>query len=637
MGVTTGGMLTTEQGLEDGNSDPKFYRYHGTGSVAEFVADAFKCHGPAITISTACSSGAAAIAAALEMLRSGQAERVLAGGADALCRLTCFGFHALQLVDPTGAHPLDVHRRGMTVAEGAGVLLLTASEQVPENAIACVLGAGLGCDAYHASSPHPEGEGAFRAMEAAIADANINAHEIDYINLHGTGTPDNDLSEAKAIVRLFPHEKPVMSSIKGAFGHPLAAAGAVEAVVCALAISEGMIPANAGCNKPDPELGLLPVLKPVEGESVKTVLSNSFGFGGNNTALVIAANEKYPPEQAVSESVFFEILGSSCLTGAGDTDQTLGCLLLGEPCAGRVPDKIVSRGLPPRVIRRLKRFPRMALSMAEAVVAQGEASDSPDAVFLGTGWGALSETHDFLEQLFESHGAYASPIDFVGSVHNAAAGQVAIRFGIKGPNITATGGDYSFEQALMLSGLLSKDSKGALLVMAADEYHDRLSPLFDPSVRLAEKASDGGGCLLLRRTDAPKGIGVKAAFYEKSHASAIAHLVKRLSEKAGIAKGYGAVLAGIPARFRDQGQQQLTDFIRQSGFSGPVIDYRGFVGEFASASAVATVLAARFVKRRKIPGGVWGTADVDLKGKGILVLGLGGYITAVCVNGQEVL
>jgi 3-oxoacyl-(acyl-carrier-protein) synthase len=164
-----------------------------------------------MVVSTACSSGVVAIALALKMLRSGMFRTVLAGGVDSLSRLTYFGFHSLQLVDQTGCKPLDQNRQGMAVAEGAGMILLTTEKPVHYRAE--ILGAGLSCDAYHPAAPHPEGEGAFMAMQRALTDAGISPEAIDYINLHGTGTPDNDLAEAKAVGRVLTTPPP-LSSIK---------------------------------------------------------------------------------------------------------------------------------------------------------------------------------------------------------------------------------------------------------------------------------------------------------------------------------------------------------------------------------------------------------------------------------------
>jgi 3-oxoacyl-(acyl-carrier-protein) synthase len=294
IGTTTGGILTTEQLLRENVRDREPYRYHGLTSVAEYLAGELGCGGPALAVSTACSSGAVAIAMALQMLRRGRAKRVLAGGVDSLCRLTYFGFHSLQLVDREGCRPLDRDRHGMAVAEGAAMLLLTTEK--PAAPLAELLGAGLSCDAYHPAAPHPQGRGALLAMEAALADAGLAPADIDYISLHGTGTPENDLAEAQAVNALFAAPPP-LSSIKGATGHSLAASGAIEAVVSTIAVADDFLPANTGCKHPDPALGLMPLARPTS-RTASAVLSNSFGFGGNNGSLVISKPERFPPPPA---------------------------------------------------------------------------------------------------------------------------------------------------------------------------------------------------------------------------------------------------------------------------------------------------------------------------------------------------
>ncbi|MCP4694082.1 MAG: 3-oxoacyl-ACP synthase, partial [Desulfobacterales bacterium] len=453
LGVTTGGMLRTEELLKEERRDKASFTLHSTGSVAEIVAGTHGCKGPVLTISTACSSGAAAIGIALEMLRAGLARRVLAGGADSLCRLTFHGFNSLQLIDPEGARPLDKDRRGMSVAEGAAMLLLEGDESPPPNAAAEILGAGFSCDAHHPAAPRPDGVGAAEAIRAALDDGGLSAGDIDYISLHGTGTADNDLAEARAVRAIFGERTPPLSSVKGATGHSLAAAGAMEAVIAAMAVSEGWIPGNTGCRTPDPELKIEPALAPEE-RPVRAVLSNSFGFGGNNVSLVIGSPDRNgsPPPRRRTPSM--TVLGSALITGAGGADDFFRALARGEAGKGALPLAEISRGLPPRAIRRLKRLPRMALSLAEAARADAGLTEGPGSVFFGTGWGALSETHDFLDKLFDSDERFTSPIDFIGSVHNAPAGQIAIHSGATGPNITTCGGDYAFEQALYSAGLL---------------------------------------------------------------------------------------------------------------------------------------------------------------------------------------
>ena len=638
IGITTGGMDLTEEHLKRGDTSRDLFKYHATGSVAEYLAAKLKCKGPVITISTACSSGTAAIKIALEMLREEKVKNVLVGGADSLCRLTYYGFNALQLIDPDGARPLDINRRGMTVSEGAGMLLLEGKDRAPDNTMAEILGAGLSCDAYHPSSPDPEGTGALAAMRAAIKDARISPSDIDYINLHGTGTIDNDLSEARAVDRLFAEDKPLLSSVKGAFGHSLAAAGAIETVISAMGISDSFVPGNTGCNTPDPELRLNPVIEPIE-RDIQTVLSNSFGFGGNNASVVIGRPEEKRVSISSQGPPHLAVVGCACITGAGKTRMTEKTVSEGRNCRGILLDKEVSEDLSPKTVRRIKRLSRLALSLAIAAHKDSGVSDAPNSLFFGTGWGPLSDTYDFLTKLYESEEHFTSPIDFIGSVHNAPAGLIAIGFGATGPNITTTGGDYSFEQSLMAASLLTKGRDELILVVGADESHEILSALFDDSVSGGQTPSDGGGALCLRRADTSSpprtgsstGLRLFPSFFEysKDNPSIILSLIDSLGGPDRIKRKYGAVFAGIPGSHRDTGSNQLSQFLAGSDFEGPVIDYRRLTGEFASASAVATVLAVCFVREGKIPASLCGKKSSSLNGKGVLIIGLGKFVTAV--------
>ena len=620
LGTTTGGILTTEQLLRDNVGDKELYRYHGLNSVAEYIARETGCRGPALAVSTACSSGAVAIAMALEMLRSGKAKTVLAGGVDSLCRLTYFGFHSLQLVDKKGCRPFDADRHGMAVAEGAAMLLLTTER--PDTPLAELLGAGLSCDAYHPAAPHPEGRGALMAMWAALADAGLGPEDIDYINLHGTGTPENDLVESKVIKTLFVTPPP-LSSIKGAMGHSLAASGAIEAVVSAIAVFQNFLPANTGWQKLDPALGLTPLTQPIS-QPVTAVLSNSFGFGGNNGCLVITKADSAAPSMHRGVRAGLAVHGRSCVSGSGNTAATMSQLIQGLPVAGMVDLDSLSENLPSRLVRRLKRLPRMTLSLAAAALADSGLEEKLSAVFMGTGWGALSETYDFLTRLAESQEQFPSPTDFVGSVHNGPAGQAAIMFGATGANITSSGGDYSFEQALLAAELMMKEGDERCLVLGVDEGHQALSPLLDPSIAPATLLADGGGGLCLSRTSNGAQCLVRVLFYQSSAPEgAIDLLIESLGGAQVMQGKYALVLAGIPAAVREEGEAQLARFIDQSGCKAPVIRYRELTGEFASASAVAAVMAVSFLTERQLPAG-----EEDGK-NAILVLGLGPYLSAM--------
>ena len=616
LGTTTGGILTTEQLLAEEEHDPKRYCYHGLSTVAEAVAREVHCTGSALTVSTACSSGAVAISLALKMLQSGKAEWVLAGGADSLCHLTYFGFHSLQLVDPEGSRPFDQNRLGMSVGEGAALLLLTTIR--PKNPLGQVLGAGLSCDAYHPAAPHPEGKGAGRAMQAALDDAALRAEDIDYINLHGTGTQENDRAESKAVRSLFP-QPPPLSSIKGATGHGLAASGAIEAAIAAICLQKGLVPANTGYRQPDPECQMTPILQPVD-LPISTVLSNSFGFGGNNACLVLAQPDLFSSPAPAIQSRCLTLLGKACITGAGHTQPSMERFSHRKTMAGVIDLETISEHLPVRKVRRLKRFCRIALALADAARKDSGLDHPPHCVFMGSGWGSLSETYDFLDKLHQSQEQFPSPIDFVGSVHNSAAGQIAIMHEATGANITSSGGDYSFEQALLAADIFldRDDSSNSAFVLAADEAHTQFSPLFDPSIDPATPLADGGGCLYLCRQAMPGKLSLQLTFFQKKTTTVIDELITASGGKETLQKNCRMILAGIPAAEAKQGQAQLDSFLKKSGLTIPVIPYREFTGEFASASAVAAVMAVHLMESSEIPAG-----------EKILVLGFGKNVTCM--------
>lgn len=632
IGVTTGGMSTSELYLKNNTPEIGKYRYHGTGTVAHYLADSLGCHGPVLTVSTACSSGMVALKIGFELLKSGKALRVLAGGVDALCRLTYYGFNSLQLIDPEGARPFDKNRRGMSVGEGAAMFILEPALYAPPKALAEVLSVGLACDAYHPTKPHPDGAGALQAMQKALAGAGCVVSDIDYINLHGTGTPDNDDAEARAIKSLY-REKPLppASSIKGALGHTLGAAGAINAAISVLSVAHGILPANSGFYMPDPALQLIPISSPSR-SNVSTVLSNAFGFGGNNASMILSKpGVTRVPAQRERGKAVFSILGISCLTGAGNFKETIECLSNGGVISGTALEKTVMAKLNQSDVRRLKRLPRMVLSLALAAHENAATEELPASIFFGTGWGCLSETHDFLVRLFSSAERFTSPSDFIGSVHNAPAGQVAIHLQSKGPNITLTDGNYSFELALFSAGLLADENPGTILVVGADENHEKLTPLFDASAFFAANAADGGCGMLLQSTDAVEGVRIAPLFI--SNDQCIERTIQRLLVVIGgtenIRKKYGAILVGIPADERERSRKQLACFIHTTDCECPVIEYRDITGEFASASAVAAVIAVACVRAGELSSGLSRADPLSLHGRGILLLGLGQCITAV--------
>jgi 3-oxoacyl-[acyl-carrier-protein] synthase-1 len=294
LGSSTSGLDVSEAAFfhwQATGTLPEYYHYetqHEMGSIAQFIARLGRLHGPAYTVSTACSAGAKAFASAQGLLASGICDAVITGGVDALCDLTLNGFEALSSLSRTVSKPMSKNRDGLNIGEGAALFILTRD---PGPLQLC--GVGESCDAYHMSAPHPEGLGAEAAMRQALHAAHLQPTDIHYLNLHGTGTPLNDAMEAKAVRRLFGHVP--CSSTKPTVGHCLGAAGAMEIGFCWLALQQGrngvyLLPPHAWDGVPDETLPALHLVcggDMLEQRGPVYFMSNSFAFGGNNCVLIL--------------------------------------------------------------------------------------------------------------------------------------------------------------------------------------------------------------------------------------------------------------------------------------------------------------------------------------------------------------
>ncbi|HEX7706644.1 MAG TPA: beta-ketoacyl-[acyl-carrier-protein] synthase family protein, partial [Thermoanaerobaculia bacterium] len=262
-----------------------------TSGPSDAVARAFGCGGGVVSNATACASAGAAIGMAADYLRSRHADVALAGGSDALCRLTYSGFNVLQAVDPAACSPFGADRKGITLGEGAGFLVLERwDDAVARGAtiLAELCGYGATCDAHHATAPAEDGRGAEAAMRGALRESGLDASAIDYVNAHGTGTLLNDSAETRAIIAAVGTAVPVSSS-KSYFGHTLGASGAVEAVVTILALQNQMAPPTLRLTKAADDCTLDYIPETPRPLQMKNVLSNTFGFGGSNVSLLFRA------------------------------------------------------------------------------------------------------------------------------------------------------------------------------------------------------------------------------------------------------------------------------------------------------------------------------------------------------------
>ena len=293
-GTGTGGLTSTEELVKAGDGPASLLVAHQPASVTDLVARHLGAHGPRTTIMTACSSSATAIGYAADRIRLGHVDVALAGGAEGLTRLTYAGFGCLRATAPGDepCRPFDAERKGLTLGEGAAVLVLEEYERARARGatiFAVVAGWGITADAHHMTAPHPEGDGAARAMQMALDDAGLGADAIGYVNAHGTGTPHNDAAETLAIKRVLGPRAPEVpvSSIKSMVGHTLGAAGAIEAAASVLSLARGFLPPTVHHRAADPAFGLDYIPGAARDVAVTALLSNSFAFGGNNTVLAL--------------------------------------------------------------------------------------------------------------------------------------------------------------------------------------------------------------------------------------------------------------------------------------------------------------------------------------------------------------
>jgi 3-oxoacyl-[acyl-carrier-protein] synthase-1 len=292
LGTSTSGILQAE--LAYRNLDPQtgalppdfhYAETQNSYSLAGFVSRYLGLSGPSFVVSSACSSSAKVFANAVRMMASGVCDAAVVGGVDSLCLSTLYGFNSLGLVSRFPCRPYDTERDGISVGEGAGFVLLERATAANSSNAIFLLGVGESSDAYHMSTPHPEGLGAKLAMQHALASAGLQAHAIDYINLHGTATKSNDASEGRAVADVFGDSVPC-SSTKGWTGHLLGAAGISEAIISMLAIKYDFLPGSVGTQQLDPGMMIDYRIENSDAK-IERVLSNSFGFGGSNCSLIL--------------------------------------------------------------------------------------------------------------------------------------------------------------------------------------------------------------------------------------------------------------------------------------------------------------------------------------------------------------
>lgn len=446
-GTTVGGMdvseLHFEQMLHDKSLD---YLPQGNecGRSTEEMVELLGLNGVEIcTISTACSSALNSIILGSEMLKCDEVDLVIAGGSEALSRFHLNGFNTLMILDKERCRPFDATRAGLNLGEGAAFVVL---EKGRGDAMAYVAGYGNRCDAFHQTASSENGEGAYLAMRDALDMAGLEAKDIAYINAHGTGTPNNDVSESQGIKRIFGNNLPAVSSTKSFTGHTTSASGSIESVICVLAMQNGFIPANLGWVNQD-AAAITPTLGHDEVE-LENVICNSFGFGGNDSSLVIS---KHPIKYQTSTIVYRSVVVA---------DESVESV---EELAS------LREFISPLESRRMGRLMKAAYLSALRAMQKAELT-CPDAIITATSRGMLEISMQFLGDITVNGEELLKPTLFMQSTHNTISSAIAIRNKCYGYNTTYSQGDVSMQWAMRdAERLIATGKAESVLVVEFDE------------------------------------------------------------------------------------------------------------------------------------------------------------------------
>lgn len=427
------------------------------GSNTQQIARGFGKFALLDTISTACSSALNAIEIGANLIKTGQYEQAVVGGTESLSRFHLNGFNTLMILDHAQCRPFDETRAGLNLGEGAGFLVietLSSAKRRGAKPLAIVSGYANACDAFHQTASSEDGEGAYRAMSQAIRMAGLQPSDIDYVNAHGTGTPNNDPSELTAMHRVFADQPalPPYSSTKGFTGHTTSASGSIEAVFCLLALQHQFMPVSLGCTK-SIEGEPMPVTSdtPLPSQGLHHILCNAFGFGGNDSSMVFSAIEDNSLDEAVTPN-------SSLLTPHFKKVYVLAEQKLSAEDA----DPNFKLYMTPGEARRLG--PMLKRTMAVSIQALRDAGEDdaafiPDAIITGTAWGNAESSETFLRDMLTGGEQLLKPTPFMQSTHNTIGSLIAISTKNHGYNNTHSQGEDSLRMAMLDAWMLMQQGQ----------------------------------------------------------------------------------------------------------------------------------------------------------------------------------
>lgn len=423
-GTTVGGMDTTECHWEDwkAGQNLEYISQHEAGASTLKIAEHLGQFAYTTTPSTACSSALNSIMIGANMLRSKKVSKALVGGTECLSKFHLNGFNTLMILDHQPCRPFDATRSGLNLGEGAAYLVIEAEEEALKRGatiLGYIAGYGNACDAFHQTASSENGEGAVLSMGKALQMANIDPSQVDYLNAHGTGTPNNDASESAAIYRVFGEKIPMISSTKSFTGHTTSASGSIETAICLLCMQNNFVPANLNWENAGEKL--IRPLQHNQSAQLEYVLCNSFGFGGNNSSLLL------------SKTIA--------------TDFTLANAEVEIHQSELVVDADYKQYISPVEARRMTAQTRQALAVA--LKALGDEQIQPQAIICATRYGCMHNSVVFLNDMLSTNEMELKPTPFIQSTHNTIASMVAIKLRNHGYNITYSHGTNSWQDAIL--------------------------------------------------------------------------------------------------------------------------------------------------------------------------------------------
>jgi 3-oxoacyl-[acyl-carrier-protein] synthase II len=520
VGGTTGGMFEAERTLAErrpGGEPPDLRPLlsYPLSTCADALARRFAPVARAVTLCSACSSGSNALVVAAAWIRSGRARVVLAGASEGLCRLTFTGFSSLGVMSPDPCRPFDAERRGLSLGEGAAFVVLEPEEAARERGapiLAFLDGYAVAAEAYHITHPEPSAETATGLIESALARAGLAPNEIDYVNAHGTATPQNDSTEARALADALGGEleRIYVSSSKGQIGHTLGTAGAIGAVFTVLAIARGIVPPSGGLVTPDPALPLRHVLATGCHADLGAALSSSFGFGGTGAVLAFSSAKR---RALLSPASAIPRLFVTAANAVGDFGALRGADLAGALGAATDTPAQSHDWVAELDPARSRRFDRAsALITHGAGQALGDARHDAKTVGLvaGSAFGNVERSVDFLRRVFERGARFAPPAEFPHLVPSGPAGNASIYLGLKGPVLSVSDLGTSAEAALGVGASFLELGLGSAFVVGSAEPADAvieqvLSPIWERERGSARGRGEGAAWLLIEAEPTERG------------------------------------------------------------------------------------------------------------------------------------